>query len=779
MEIAMRTRVLVLIGMLFMSGAANGADRVDYLRQIKPIFTEKCYACHGAWKQKGKLRLETVSLIRKGGRNGPVIVPGKPGDSELIARVSAAEEDIVMPPPHEGERLSAEQLALVKRWIEEGAKGPEEPVPPDPREHWAFQPLRKPEIPINKKQISTNPIDAFLAAEWAKHGLVAEPPADRATLLRRVSIDLIGLPPTREELHAFLADSSPDAYEKVVDRLLASPRYGERWGRHWMDVWRYSDWSGETNNQVRGRPKHVWRWRDWIIESVNADKGYDRMILEMLAGDEVAPHDPQVLRATGFLARNYYKFNRNVWLDDAVEHTAKAFLGLTMGCAKCHDHKFDPVSQKDYYSLRAVFEPHQVRTDVVGRQRDVTKAGLVRVFDRDLATPTFVFHRGDENQPLRDNPLTPSVPEIFGVELKIQPQRVGPPPPALAAVAGLKAVRQPGESSGRRLALARWLTDAKNPLTARVAVNHIWLRHMGAPLVDDVADFGLRARRPRHAALLDWLAAELMNPSPGPSPESGGMEALTPPSLSGKGVGGLGSEGKGTGGLGSSPWSMKKLHRLIATSAAYRMRSEHRDNNAANLKIDPENKYLWRMNARRLEAEAIRDSVLAAAGNLDTKMGGPEISLTEGETSTRRAVYFRHAHERQVEFLKLYDAANPLECYRRAVTVVPHQALGLLNGPMVIEQSRLLAGTLAKENDDAFLLAAFETVLGRKPTADEVTLCREFLNEQAARLSDPAKLTSVPGGPASRTPPATDPAQRARENLVHVLFNHNEFVTVR
>lgn len=739
MEIAMRTRVLVLIGMLATSGAAHGADRVDYLRQIKPVFTEKCYACHGAWKQKGKLRLETVSLIHKGGRNGPVVVPGKPGESELIARVSATEEDIVMPPPHEGERLTPEQLSLVKRWIEEGARGPEEPVPPDPREHWAFQPLRKPEIPINKKQISANPIDAFLAAEWEKRGLVPEPPADKAVLLRRVSIDLIGLPPTREEFHAFLADTSPDAYEKVVDRLLASQRYGERWGRHWMDVWRYSDWSGENNNQVRGSPKHIWRWRDWIIESVNADKGYDRMILEMLAGDEIAPHDPEVLRATGFLARNYYKFNRNVWLDDTVEHTAKAFLGLTMGCAKCHDHKFDPISQKDYYSLRAIFEPHQVRTDVVGKQRDVTKAGLVRVFDRDLATPTFLFHRGDENQPLKDSPLSPAVPEVFGVELKLEPQRVGPPPPALAAVAGLKAVRQPSESSGRRLALARWLTDVKNPLAARVAVNHIWLRHMGAPLVGDVADFGLRTPQPRHAVLLDWLAAEFRD----------------------------------------SGWSMKHLHRLIVTSAAYRMRSEHRVNNPANLKIDPENKYLWRMNAGRLEAEAIRDSVLAAAGNLDTKMGGPEIPLSEGETSTRRAVYFRHAHERQVEFLKLYDAANPLECYRRAVTVVPHQALGLLNGPMVIEQSRLLAGKLAKKGDDAFLRAAFETVLGRKPTADEFKLCREFLAEQAARLSDAEKLTPVPGGPASRIPAATDPAQRARENLVHVLFNHNEFVTVR
>jgi hypothetical protein len=726
----MRTWVTVLTGLLLAApGAARAADGVDYLRDVKPVLVEKCYSCHGAWKQKGKLRLETVALIRKGGRDGPAVVPGKPADSPLLDRVATDAAAARMPPPGEGEPLTPEQLALFRRWVEQGADGPAEPTPPDPRDHWAFVPPVRPPVP-NTQHPTPNPIDAFLAVEWEKRGLVPEPPAERHVLLRRVSIDLTGLPPTRDELRAFLADPSPDAYEKVVDKLLASPAYGERWGRHWMDVWRYSDWSGENNNQVRGSPKHVWRWRDWVIESLNADKGYDRMAAEMLAGDELAPADPDTLRATGFLARNYYKFNRNVWLDDAVEHTSKAFLGLTIGCARCHDHRFDPLSQTDYYRLRAVFEPHQVRTDVVGGQKDLLKDGLVRVFDRDPDAPTYLFHRGDETQPVKDRPLTPGVPEVFGHDLSPRPVRVGPPTTVAAAVAGPLALRlAPGESTGRRLALANWLTDPKNPLFARVAVNHIWLRHFGAPLVEDVADFGLRAAKPRHAALLDWLAVEFR--------ETG--------------------------------WSMKRLHRLMVTSAAYRMRSEHRDNRAANVAADGENRYLWRMNSRRLESEAVRDCELAVSGTLDRTAGGPEVALTESETSLRRGVYFRHAHERQVKFLEVFDSPSPLECYRRAVTVAPQQALALLNGPLVTDHARVLAAKLTREAeaDGVFVAAA------------EAARCRAYLADEPARLADLDKLTPLPGGPPGRVPASAEPRQRARENLVHVLMNHNDFVTVR
>src|SRR5262249_23145443 len=262
-----------------------------------------------------------------------------------------------------------------------------------------FEKVRRPPLPqVRNAAWERNPIDAFLAAEHERHGLEPRPEASKPVLLRRVYLDLIGLPPTTAELHAFLDDRSPDAYEKVVDRLLARPRSGERWGRHWMDVWRYSDWAG-YGAEVRDSQKHIWRWRDWVIESLNADKGYDRMVQEMLAADELAPGDADAARATGFLVRNWYLFNRNVWLDRAGEHTGRACLGVTLNCARCHDHFFDPFTQKEYTAFRAVFEPHDVRTDRVPGVVDVNRDGLVRVYDKNPDAPTYLFLRGDEANP--------------------------------------------------------------------------------------------------------------------------------------------------------------------------------------------------------------------------------------------------------------------------------------------------------------------------------------------------------------------------------------------
>ena len=331
---------------------ASAADRVDYLKQIKPIFAEKCFSCHGVLKQESELRLETQSLMLKGGVSGPAIVPQHAEESLIVERISA-DEDERMPPAGEGTSLKPDEIALIKRWINQGAIAPEEKIPVAPQKHWAFQRIEKPK--------TANSIDEFLRVKRAEHSLKAQPRAERPILLRRLYLDLIGLPPTREQLR----DSRP--WEEIVDELLASPHHGERWGRHWMDVWRYSDWYG-LGAQLRYSQKHLWHWRDWIVESLNADKGYDRMILEMLAGDELAPNDPDVIRATGFLARNYYLFNRTTWLDSTIEHTSKAFLGLTLNCAKCHDHKYDPITQKDYYRFRAIFEPHQVRLDPAARR---------------------------------------------------------------------------------------------------------------------------------------------------------------------------------------------------------------------------------------------------------------------------------------------------------------------------------------------------------------------------------------------------------------------------
>jgi hypothetical protein len=700
-----------------------------------------------------------------------------------------------------------------------------------------------------------------------------------------VYLDLVGLNPTPDEQKAFLDDTAPGAYERLVDRLLADPRHGERWARHWMDVWRYSDWAGWADgNQVRDSKPHIWRWRDWIVGALNADKPYDRMVTEMLAADEVAPEDPDALRATGFLVRNHKMLSREQWLEDTVKHTSQAFLGLTMGCAKCHDHMYDPVSQREYYALRAVFEPHNVRTDRLPGELDTAKDGLVRAYDATNA-PTYFLVRGDERHPLTNEVIQPGVPSALGGRLDVHevklpwlaanPDRRGSvvrdtiaasekavieakaalakaqegtnaipaklrevdlaldlaekkhaalmavmqadgsadtgsrrrveadatPSPgirlvtsaatnavllqrnaavaearlkqhqtrtALAAAAPDKADEPkkklaeseqqlaaaiealakpldaafkarpvetyPATSTGRRSAFAAWLTSPRNPLTARVAVNHVWLRHFGRGLVPTPADFGRSGRPATHPELLDWLAAEFMQPTTT-----------------------IGAAGSTPGG-----WSFRHLHRLMVTSAAYRMASTP---DPADLAADPDNFQLWRMDSRRLEAEAVRDNLLHVAGTLDPERGGPDIDQKLALTSPRRSIYLRHAAEKQAEFLQIFDGPSVTECYERHPSVMPQQALALGNSALVLQQSRVLAAKLAKESggDEARLIElAFQRILARRPTEAERKQCAEVFAAHPVS-ADVADKTFA----------------RAAENLVLVLFNHNDFVTVR
>jgi hypothetical protein len=603
-----------------------------------------------------------------------------------------------------------------------------------------FETVKRPAVPeIKSAEWARNPIDAFVSAEHQARGLTPRPAAPKAVLLRRVYLDLIGLSPTPSEQRAFDEDTSPDAYEKVVDRLLNDPRHGERWARHWMDIWRYSDWAGWTDGkQVRDSQRHIWRWRDWIVEALNSDKGYDRMVVEMLAGDELAPADPDTLRATGFLARNYKMLSREQWLEDTVKHTAQAFLGVTLGCAKCHDHRTDPISQAEYYKVRAIFEPHLVRIDRVPGELDIEKNGLPRAYDSDIHSKTYFFIRGDERTPDKDRVLDAGIPraiagsklaatlniapislpreasapdrrdfviketiaasaaEITAAEAslaKFQADKAAPESirewelvvaakrakhDALLAVLRVEALETAGKkstpeweavakdvtqrqrasaladavlavhqlsnaqtrtqaklaagkdakvetvikgldadvkktseaiktlaqavetarrepdsayterkvavyapvSTGRRLAFAKWIANRENPLAARVAANHLWLRHFGRGLVATPENFGNEGARPSHPALLDWLAAELMD----------------------------------------GDWKMKSLHRLIVTSSTYRMASTP---DPACASVDPDNIYLWRMPTRRMEAELVRDNLLYVAGTLDLTMGGP------------------------------------------------------------------------------------------------------------------------------------------------------------
>ncbi len=534
------------------------------------------------------------------------------------------------------------------------------------------------------------------------------------------------------------------------------------------------------------------------------------MIRQMLAADELYPTDAKKLRATGYLARSYFLFNRTSWLDEVVEHSGKGFLGLTFNCCKCHDHKYDPIKQTDYYSFRAIFEPYQLRTDLIAGEPDATKAGIPRAFDCNLDAKTPFHIRGDERNPDKDRVVLPGLPQFLAADgLKVTPVKLPPEAyqplrraeivatyekaaeakiaaamdvltkagaaqaersvfhawrmlhPLAAHAAAVKELAQlyaavadptkaplalrgsvksaesnvesaaskarpfPDTSTGRRTALANWIADAKNPLTARVAVNHLWLRHFGKPLVANVFEFGRKGSPPSHPELLDWLAVELVE----------------------------------------KKWSLKQLHKLMVTSNVYRLPSSG-VGNEAGAKTDPENQYLWRMNSTRMDANAIRDSLLHLAGELDLTPGGPPVPAAAQEASRRRSLYFFHSHNEHNKLLDIFDNANVLECYRRSESIVPQQALALWNSRLAQTSAAKINDKLsAKSADDAaFVTAAFEAVLGTSPTKDELATCLEALTELRAALKD------------VKEPERT---KRARLQVVQALINHNDFVTVR
>jgi hypothetical protein len=1020
---------------------------VDYEKEIRPLLKERCYSCHGALKQKGDLRLDTVAAMRKGGDGGDILAGGH---ALLVERLTTTDKDDRMPPEGEGSMLNDEQVAKIRAWIAEGAKAPaNDRAEPDPRTHWAYQ------IPRS----SGGTVDALLSERLAARKLRPQPEAAPEIWLRRVYLDLTGLPPTAEQVTAFARDGSMAARQRVVDHLLGTPQYGERWARHFMDIWRYCDWYG-LGAQLRHSQKHLWHWRDWIVESLNADKGYDEMIVQMLAADELAPEDRDNLRATGFLARSYYLFNRTTWLDETIEHTCRAFLGLTMQCVKCHDHKYDPVDQPDYYRMRAIFEPMHVRLDPWPGEPDLGKNGLPRVFDLHLEKPTFRHVRGDEKNEDKSRPLAPGIPAVLefasfqpaavklpqssarplflphvledllkaaerdiaaarkaleeakkalsgtppasaaqaaassgfllgddfrkvdptrwemlkgdwrpaatglrqhetGAERKMLQLKQAPPadfeagmeftirggqrwksvglvfdrtekqdvmvymsaaaggskiqvalggegrtsyPPAGAAARAIaqdvrykldlrvrgslinasingepvlayhlpggrragamalaafdcdvefhafrlsslpadvvmsepaagrpaslaearlavraaekrleaaqawppliravfaaeqkrsdkklaqaaaalesrhrlalaeaelakaeagpaakdtekkvksareavdkarKQLQAPGEkymlpqvslkaqegpeendnatvqaypetSTGRRLALARWIADRRNPLTARVLVNQVWMRHFGTPLVFNVDDFGLRSPAPLHQDVLDTLAAEFMNQG----------------------------------------WSLKALHRALVLSELYRRSSSNAQADPATLAADPDNLCYWRMNPRRMESQMVRDSLLMLAGRLDLSLGGPGLDPDKAEMSPRRSLYFVQNADVEHRFLATFDNSNVLECYRRNESVVPQQALALTNSRLGRECAEAMAARLSRLEESEFIDQAFLAILNREPAAVETSVVRESLGA----------------------------LRHDRALLLQALLSHNDFVTLR
>jgi mono/diheme cytochrome c family protein len=566
--------------------AARADSAVDFARDIKPILDTSCVSCHGPEKQKGGLRLDVKAAALKGGTSGVTIVPGKGKDSPLVHRVLGLGEDDRM--PLKKDPLSERQVRLITAWIDQGAQWPEAAgAPVVEAKHWSFVKPVRPELPKLKDAAWVrNPIDAFVLARLEKEGIKPSPEASKETLIRRVSLDLTGLPPTVEEIDAFLKDESPGAYERVVDRLLASPHYGERWGRHWLDGARYADSSGYSIDA----PRSMWAYRDWVIAAMNADMPFDQFTIEQIAGDLLPKATAADRIATGFhrntqinqeggIDPEQFRVEANI---DRVSTTGTVWLGLTIGCAQCHNHKFDPIAQKEYYRLFAffnndVFDPKKpdepklrvegsgVRGQGSGKKTGAkapsAKKGEVdtstTLVMAELAEPreTHLFIKGDFTRPAEV--VTPGVP----------------------------AVLHPMKARGARadrLDLAWWLVDSDNPLTARVTMNRMWMQYFGKGIVETENDFGTQGDKPTNPELLDWLATEFMG----------------------------------------QHWSMKAIHRLIVTSTTYRQSSNVRPELA---NTDPLNKLLARQTRVRLDAEIVREVELAASGLLCPKVGGPSV----------------------------------------------------------------------------------------------------------------------------------------------------------
>ena len=704
----------------------------DFNRDVRPILSDRCFKCHGPAVQKSGVRLDALNLALK--KNA--IVPGKPDKSVVIERITAEADDERMPPAETGKRLTPAQIETLKAWIEHGA----EYAP-----HWSFVPPTRPADPKTEWGAG-NPIDAFAYTRLAREGLKPSPEAERATLIRRVTLDLTGLLPLPAEVEAFVNDPSPGAYEKVVDRLLASPHYGERQARHWLDLARYADSNGYTVDGARS----IWPYRDWVIKSFNDDLPFDRFTTEQLAGDLLPKPTKEQLTATGF-HRNT-SFNEEGGSDpeqfrvertiDRTNTTAAVWLGLTMGCSQCHDHKYDPVSQKEYYRLYAFFnscdEPalpvggtpelekqvnelmaKAIKLKAEGKLEEGKKvdAEIKRVAGkipttlilRERKTPreSYVQIRGDFLR--KGDPVTPGYPAALTQS-----------PPATAG--GLS-----------RLDFAKWLTSPQNPLTARVVVNRYWQQFFGRGIVETENDFGMQGTPPTHPELLDWLAVEF---------REGG-------------------------------WSTKKLHRLIVTSATYRQSSASRADLGDK---DPINKLLGRQNRLRLEAEIIRDAALSASGLLTRKIGGPGVypplprevfnftqsnhawPESKGEDRFRRGMYTFIWRQSQHHLLTTFDAADAqVACTRRNRSNTPLQALHLANDPAFVEFAEGLGKRIEKEgpaDDLGRVEFAFKLCFARTPAPGERDRVLKYLEGQ------------------KKADPKTAWAMTAR-----VLMNLDEFIT--
>jgi hypothetical protein len=727
-----------------MAASDDGADLFE--RVVRPVLEGTCVRCHGPEKTAGGLRLDTRPALLEGGDGGPAVVLGDPDESRLIQAVRH-EDGLAMPP--KGPKLPEETIDAFVKWVELGAPDPRSGATSttaawaeEVRGHWAFRPVRKVEPPeVAEVAWARGPIDAFILEALERRGWRPAHPAGRAEWLRRVTFDLIGLPPTPEETEAFEADALPDAYERVVDRLLASPQYGERWAQHWLDLVRYAETEGYEYD--RHLPD-AWRYRDYVIDALNHDVPFDRFLVQQLAGDEIAPDDPECLAAAIFhrlgpVRRNAgnpeIALSRNEVLTERTDIIGPAFLGLSIGCARCHDHKLEPITQKDYYRLQAYFaateendvvlapdadrraweaEAARTKAELARLQREVKKATgadkerlkaeIAELDDRTPAPlPTIPSTRNDLERRTDVHVLKRGLWEQKG-------EAVGPRPPSVLVPDDEHELS--ADVPDPRTRLARWLADPRHPLTARVFVNRLWQHHFGAGLVKTVNDFGTRGDRPSHPELLDWLAATLVE-----------------------------------GG-----WRLKPMHRLIVLSNAYRQ-SGVSDSSAEAGRDDPEVRLLWRFPRRRLGAEEVRDAMLAVSGRLDPTAGGPSVMVpvdpdlvkllykpsqwkvaADPSQHDRRSVYLIAKRNLRLPFFEAFDApALQSSCARRESSTHAPQALELLNGPLSNDLAAGFAARLDAEtggSPDLMVERAFRLALGRPPTPEERDLSLAFLREQ-------------------------------------------------
>ncbi|HEY7426446.1 MAG TPA: DUF1553 domain-containing protein [Gemmataceae bacterium] len=753
---------LLLLAVLHAAPPANPQAVEFFEKHVRPVLISKCQSCHGPKRQQGGLRLDSRAALLKGSDNGAVLVPGEP-DKSLLVKAIRYDGDVQMPP---NGKLPAEAVAHLTTWIQMGAPWPDGGVKADEhtfsvaearRTHWSFQPVKKVALPAVKDSVRVKtPIDAFVLARLEAKGLTFAPAADRRTLIRRVTLDLHGLPPTPEEVVAFEADRSPDAYPRLVDRLLGSPRYGERWGRHWLDVARYADSKGYVFTDERRYP-FAYTYRDYVIRSFNEDLPFDQFVVQQLAADQLSlGEDKRPLAALGYLTLGR-RFLNNVHdiIDDRIDVTMRGLQAMTVGCARCHDHKFDPIPQNDYYSLYGVFasciEPKEL--PLIGHPEQTAE---LAAFEKELAKRKAEVEKYREEHKdelakgnrkfrdglralqkkvdqwqvtaasappramvLQDKP-DPVTPRVF---LRGNPRNPGPSVPRqfLEVVAGEK--RQPFRQGSGRLELARAIADRENPLTARVMVNRVWLHHFGAGLVRTPSDFGLRGEPPTHPELLDWLAATFLD----------------------------------------NGWSIKKLHRLILLSNTYQQAGS---DDPRLLQMDPDNRLLARMNRRRLDFEAMRDSLLAVAGRLDTTMGGRAVELTTAPFSTRRSIYGFIDRQNLPGLFRTFDFASPdTSTPQRYTTTVPQQALFLMNSPFVVEQARYFvkrADVAAQTKDEMKINRMYQLAYGRAAEADERALGLRYLAE--ARKDDGEKKVGL--------------HLTAWEQYAQVLLLSNEFAFV-